>query len=220
MHSILLEVLKRPTDRDRQVNAGPSSLATPCNACVAKALRNEAEPEERPYWLKAVIGTAVHALVESRLSSAVSEIKLSIGHLEGYGEIKGTVDYFDEPDLRDWKGTDRKKRPGLQKAYDHPAPEEGEANTTRASRFKLRGYVGQMHLYGRALVAQGKTVETLTLEFFCRDGVGDDDIFVFQYDYNQEYADAIWARVEYIWEHLYDEEWSSDPDCFPCGVLG
>lgn len=218
MRSILLEVLKEPTDRDRQVNAGPSSLATPCNSCVARALRNEPE-KPSPYWLKAVIGTATHKLAESRLDPSVSEIKLHIGHLEGYGDIRGTVDYFNEPNLRDWKGTDRKKRPGLIKAYDHPAPEEGEANTTRASRFKLRGYVGQMHLYGRALVAQGHKVETLALEFFCRDGVGDDDIFVFEYDYDQEYADAIWSRVEYIWTHLYDEEWSSDVDCFPCTVL-
>lgn len=218
MRSILLELLKEPTDRDRQVNAGPSSLATPCNSCVARALRNEPE-KPSPYWLKAVIGTATHKLAESRLDSSVSEIKLHIGHLEGYGDIRGTVDYFKDGDLRDWKGTDRKKRPGLIKAYDHPAPEEGEANTTRASRFKLKGYIGQMHLYGRALEALGHKVDTVTLEFFCRDGVGDDDIFVFQYDYDPEYAEAIWARVVYIWENLYTQEWEIDPDCFPCTVL-
>jgi len=218
VRSILLEVLKQPTDRDRQVNAGPSVLGSPCNSCVARALRNEPNPSS-PYWLGGVYGTATHKLVESRLDPSVSEIKVHIGHLEGYGDINGTVDYFKDGDLRDWKSTMRKKRPGLQKAYDHPAPEEGEANTTRASRFKLKGYINQEHFYGRALEALGHKVDTLTLEFFCRDGAGDDDIFVFQYDYDPEYAELLWNRVVYIWENLYTREWESDPDCFPCTVL-
>jgi len=218
VRSILLEVLKRPTDRDRQVNAGPSVLGSPCNSCVARALRNEPDMPS-PYWMGGVYGTATHKLVESRLDPSVSEIKVHIGHLEGYGDINGTIDYFKDGDLRDWKSTMRKKKPGLIKAYDHPAPEEGEANTTRASRFKLKGYVSQMHLYGRALEALGHKVDTLTLEFFCRDGVGDDDIFVFQYNYDKDYAELLWGRVEYIWEHLYDEQWTSDVDCFACSVL-
>lgn len=222
MRSVLKEMLKKPTSRDKQVLAGPSSLASGCDACVAHALTNPEESGDRPYWLGAVIGTAVHNLVERRvekhLPGALSEVNLHIGDLEGYGEIRGTVDFYEDGIVRDWKGTDRKKKPGLVKAYDAPTPVEGEPNTAKEARLKLRGYVGQMHLYARALVALGYPVEKVVLEFFCRDGVGDDDIFMMEYDYDPEFAEAVWNRVQYIWNNLYDEAWVSDPYCIACSL--
>lgn len=222
MRSVLREMLKQQTARDKQALAGPSSLASGCDACVAHALTNTPEPKERPYWLGAVIGTAVHLLTEKRvakhLPEALTEVNLHVGDLEGYGEIRGTVDFYENGIVRDWKGTDRKKKPGLLKAYDAPVPVEGEPNTAKEARLKLRGYVGQMHLYARALVALGHPVDQVVLEFFCRDGSGDDDIFTMEYQYDPEFAEAIWNRVVFIWNNLYDEKWASDPYCVACAL--
>jgi hypothetical protein len=215
---MLLELLKQPTARDKQRLAGPSSLASPCDACVAKALKNLPQPEN-DYWLGAVIGTAVHNLVESRApEGALSEVNLHIGDIPGYGEIRGTVDFYMDGVVRDWKGTTRKKRPGLEKGYLNPQPVEGEPLTAMEGRFKIRGYVGQMHLYARALVELGYPVEKVVLEFFCRDGVTDSDIFQMEFDYDPEFAQAVWDRVIYIWENLNDVKWGSDPMCYPCSM--
>lgn len=208
-----------PTKRDKQALAGPSSLGSACDACVARALKGEPEGEHT-YWLGAVYGTAVHALAEERVPllrpNALSEVNLHIGNLEGYGEIRGTVDFYEDRVVRDWKGTMRKTRPGLLKAYEAPLPVEGEPMTVKEARVTVRGYVGQMHLYARALVAEGYPVDKVALEFFCRDGSSDEDIFVLEFDYDPEFADAVWNRVVYIWENLYDQEWATDAYCASC----
>lgn len=216
--SLLLPLLKRETARDKQKFLGPSDLSTPCNLCIARKFRGELDPQG-PYWLGGVIGTAVHALAESRVEEpAKAEMRLVIGEIPGYGIIKGTADYWKDGVLGDWKGTTRKKLPGLKKAYDSPEPVEGETLTTQEGRFKLKGHVGQAHLYGRAMIERGYEVNEIAIEFFCRDGTGDDDIFPVRYPYDPEFAELVWERALFIYEHRYDEDWTSSPWCFACNT--
>lgn len=227
MKSVALELLKQPTARDRQVLAGPSSLGSGCDACVAYALSNP-EREENYYWLGAVIGTAVHLLLEEREkttpggSAALLEHKVVVGEVPGYGVIKGSIDRYETRTRRvvDYKTTLKKHVPSLKKAYENPEPVEGEPLTWKEARLKLRGYVGQLHLYGLALTRAGKKPKTLVLEFICRDGSSDEDIFPFEFDYDLEYAELLWGRVLYIHENLNNPKvkFASDPHCQSCAL--
>ena len=220
--SLLIELFTTPSERDRQVLAGPSVLGSACNRCVWRALsKTEDSWVQSPYWLGAVIGTAVHLLAETKIKATrpdlVAEPKIVIGELEGYGTIKGSTDCYQSRTLTlfDWKGTKRKDKPSLLAAYANMAPVEGEPGTHKKARLKLRNYVGQLHLYGLGMIKAGGTVEKLRIEFFCRDGVGDDDIIVMEFDYDLDFAQALWNRIEYIWNHM-DEEYEAQPHCFPC----
>lgn len=218
---MLIELLKQPSERDKQSKAGPSSLGSCCDRCVQRALRNEPQPLTQ-YWLGAAIGTAVHAMAEKNGirrgdPNALLEVKVEVGDVPGYGIIKGSVDRFeiDTGTVRDYKGTTRKDKPSLLAAYDHMTPQEKEPNTHKKARLKLRNYVGQMSLYGLALSRMGYEVSSLVLEFFCRDGSGDDDIFELEFDYDPAFAQAVWDRVVYIWTHM-DEDYKAQPHCWPC----
>lgn len=224
MKSVALELLKQPTARDRQVLAGPSSLGSGCDACVAYALSNP-EREENYYWLGAVIGTAVHALLEKRSASHQNvflEHLVTIGEIPEYGIIRGSIDRYETRTRRivDYKTTLKKSVPSLKKAYEFPEPQDGEPLTWKEARLKLRGYVGQLHLYGLALTRAGKKPKTLVLEFICRDGSSDEDIFPFEFDYDLEYAELLWGRVLYIHENLNNPKvkFASDPHCQSCAL--
>lgn len=212
-------LLSLATERDKQRLAGPSSLANPCDACVARELRGDTEPSQRTYWLGAVIGTAIHGLIETRVQApAEAEIRLTIGEIPGYGTIKGTADYYEPGLLGDWKSTTRKKLPAIKKAYDAPEPVAGESLTTKEARAKLKGYLGQTHLYGRAAIAGGREVQEIVIEFICRDGTGDNDIVALRYPYDPEFAEAVWNRVLYIWDNIERDDWESDPYCYTCST--
>lgn len=217
------ELFDTPTDRDRQTKIGPSLMGSPCNRCIARGLSGGTAGELGPFVMGGKIGTAIHSDLEAagrrRFPNDRYEIKLPIGTIPGYGLIKGTIDRVDMKRriVVDYKSTTKKKVPGLMKAYDAPAPVEKEPNTAKEARFKLRGYVGQGHLYARAVEdAFGIEIEGIALSFVPRDAVTLDDLFQLDYDYDRAFADAIWDRVVYIWDNLNTEEWASDPYCYSC----
>ena len=112
LRSVLLEMLKRPTARDKQRLIGPSSLGNPCDYCLAQELLEGAsdedvEPEDRPYWLGAVLGTATHMLLEDRVPKGCkAESRVTIGEIPGYGVVSGSTDLMrlKENQVVDWKG--------------------------------------------------------------------------------------------------------------------
>lgn len=219
------ELLAQETERDKQKLIGPSLMGSPCDLCVARGLMGEEDPRS-PYWVGGVIGTAIHALLEERGRAAFPEDMheqkgLVIGEIPGYGVIKGTADRVAVVDraLVDYKSTMKKKLPGFKKAYEAPEPVEGEPNTAKESRFKLVGYVGQGHLYARAVIEQfGHEIDTIVISFIPRDASTEEDLVQYEYEYDPEYAEIVWNRVVYIWENLYDENWQSDPNCYACNT--
>jgi len=95
---IALELLHEPTERDKQSKVGASNFSQPCARCLAEELMVSAESTNRsnPYWLGAVVGTAVHNMADVRVQKLHPEWEpeqsLTLGVLEGYGEIKSTND--------------------------------------------------------------------------------------------------------------------------------
>jgi hypothetical protein len=108
---LAVELLKAPTERDLQVKIGASNLAQPCARCLADALLASRDDQDRPYWLGAVLGTATHNYLESRIKSMHPEMeperRVVLGEIPGYGVVKSTTDlYIGEPHFQvvDWKG--------------------------------------------------------------------------------------------------------------------
>ena len=105
--------------------------------------------------------------------------------------------------------------------------------------FKVTGYYDQLQLYGLGLERNGIPVDRLSIVFIARD----DTMFfdnpamdryddpkalhgthVLSFNYNREYALAVWERAVTIWERIQAGETPSDfnrhAQCFPCGIDG
>lgn len=123
---LAIDLLRAETDRDRQVRVGASNLSNGCQFCLASNLLgfDRATSEGGRAWGGRVLGTSIHATLESRMREAMKanrngfaerftgariEQKLSIGTLGTYGDIYSTPDLVlpDRGDghVFDWKGT-------------------------------------------------------------------------------------------------------------------
>lgn len=216
--SYALEVLKKPSQRDKQVKVGASNISNPCDRCLADDLIG-VERKQGPYWLGARIGTAIHrALEEDAPDNVQTELRVTLGEIPGYGTVESTLDLY-EPDtktVRDHKTTTRDKLKRIKRALDGGNADEGTV-------FKVVTYITQAMLYGWALKKTGAEVERVGLEFICRDGTGDNDIFSWETDYDEETAVEAWERAVEIYakvgagEDLNQFEWH--PSCYYCSVL-
>lgn len=230
---LALELLKEPTDRDKQVKIGASQFSSPCTYCVAEALitsYNAIHGDEREetssntYWLGAVIGTAIHAYLESREKgndNYLIETKVVIGELEDYGVIKSTLDlYVKSLNLVvDWKTTTREKLRWLKQVVLLDE-EENEPDQLAQARFTMRKYVAQAMIYAWALTKLGYSVDSIALAFICRDGKTDSDVWSHEVPYSTEYAEAVWQRLENIWDYVknggqLEDSWRHEM-CYTC----
>lgn len=214
VRQLVLDLLKKPTERDEQTKIGPSSIGDPCDYCVAHKLLAHKQKQNK-YWLGAVLGTSMHALLEDRANNAdtdesrfgglrggFTEGKVVIGNLEGYGIIKGSIDLYIDNRIIDYKSSKRDK----------------------VARYKLDGvpnqYIIQQSLYAWGLTKEGYDVRRLALAFVNRDGVGDSDVWVYSWDYDEQVAVDAWARLEKIWNFIQDggdvETLESDAHCYYC----
>lgn len=214
--SVARELLKKQTARDKQVLTGPSALGSACDACVALAL-SPAVPGDNYYWVGAAIGTAVHDLLEKRARrqrNVLLEHKVTVGEIPNYGIIRGSVDRFENKTgtVRDFKGTTRDKFPAMRNAY------AGDLATLVAqeAQHKIEGYLGQMHLYGLGLHNEGYEVNQVAIDFFARDGKTDADFLEMKYDFDLDFAHAVWERALYIHKNLGKEKFASHPHCIGC----
>ena len=219
------DLLKTPTDRDKQRTIGPSGLGNPCDKCLAEALSGPIENEQNRWWLGAKIGTAAHAYIETETVALddpdiIPETKVTVGELEGYGVIKGTCDLYDKKARRpvDWKTTTREKLKWIKRALTEDATAYDVEALVKA-RYKVMGYIAQVHLYARGLIAAGKSVESVALVFLCRDGLTDDDIWGHTIPYSPELSDMVWNRAQSL-VGVDPETQESDPNCFRCLTLG
>lgn len=224
---IVLELLKRPTERDKQVKVGASNFSRLCARCLADDLTagQESEVYDSPYWAGAVIGTAIHNLLESRVQEMypdwLPEQKLILGQLPGYGVVKSTTDLYIPEDrhLIDFKTTSKKKLVFIREALTTEGNKYDISDVAEA-RYKVAGYLNQVMSYGRGLTLAGHVVESVSLVFICRDGVGDKDIWSHTVPYDSEQAEAVWDRLERLWEWLQEgnspEDLDSHPQCWTC----
>lgn len=145
------------------------------------------------------------------------ETKVTVGELEGYGVIRGSADslWLDERHLIDFKTTMRDKLTWIKLALQ-TEPGELEMGKLVSTRHKVAGYIAQTHLYAKGL----GNVDKITLVFICRDGSTDSDIWSYTMDYDPEYADKVWGRLEAIWKALQDgrepDTFASHPECYTC----
>lgn len=212
-------VLKRDDARGKQRKIGPSEIGTPCTYCLAERLLG-IKPPQGPYWLGARIGTACHQAVEEGsmdIPGVLPETKVAVGELAGYGVIKGTADtqWVEQNHLLDLKTTTKSKLKVLKDVL-RTEPSEYDTSAIRAARFKIKGYLGQLHLYGRGIGG----IEDMSIVFLCRDGSTDSDIWSWSTKYQPEYAEKVWGRLEAVWAALQSgrelDTFVQHTDCYTC----
>lgn len=206
-------LLKQQTARDKQIKVGASNLSSPCGRCLAHDLAGVQRNISSKWWLGAVIGTATHGLLEERATkdkNNLSEHRVSIGAIPGYGEVKSTLDLYRIKERRvvDFKTTTRDKLGPLKRAHAEE-PDEFDTDSVRSARFKLTQYWNQVMLYGKGMVEAGYPVDTVSIVFVCRDGKTDTDIWGIDAVFDPDRADAVWSRTLTIWEWL---QAGGDPD--------
>lgn len=220
-----LQLLREPTARDKQSKIGASNLSTLCTRCLADDLLG-VKREQSQWWLGAVIGTAIHALLEERGRldpDVLTEYKLTLGELPGYGVIKSTMDLYHKPSATvvDYKTSDKEKLGFIKRAL-LDEPDEFEVSKVTDARFKVAGYMNQAMSYGRGMVLAGFDVRQVSLIFVCRDGSGDKDIWSHTVPYDVEQADKVWLRLEKLWAWLqegYDpRKLPSHANCYYCNT--
>ena len=224
---LLLELLKEPTERDKQTTVGASNFSQLCARCLADELLASAASTvyDNPYWLGAVEGTAVHDLLDARVRVMhpewEPEQKLTLGELIGYGVIKSRADLYipEHRQCHDHKTTTRAKLVHIKEALT-TEPTEFDSTTVVEARYKCSGYINQLLSYGRGLILAGKPVDVVSLGFICRDGVGDSDIWGWSMPYDAEAADMVWERLERLWAWLQKgndpNELTSATGCYVC----
>ena len=209
----VIDVLKTPTDRDKQKLIGPSGLGTLCTRCLADHLLNGQFDETNRYWLGSVVGTSIHELFSSRVqndNNVLSEFKVEIGEISGYGKIKGTTDLYvrSEKMIVDLKSTTRKKLAMYRRVLLDSDPSASLASY----RHTINGYVNQTMVYGWGVSRQGLPVKKVAIAFIPRDGTGGSDIWTWTTAYNQERAEQVWNRAVALWEWL---QAGNNPDTLP-----
>ena len=221
---LTLDLLKNPSERDKQHKVGASQIANPCDYCLGSALKvgGESKNASNRWWLGARIGTAIHSALESEeekhidrpmsyhfdaLEGAQIEERIVLGVIPGYGVIGS------KPDLVLTKHN---------QLIDHKT-----STKAKIARYKLDGvpvaYVYQTQLYAWGLNKSGITIERISLNFIARDGTQDSDIWVTSFDYDESVAVKAWERLESIWNYIQGHAVStlaSHPDCFQCSVNG
>lgn len=219
------DLLKSPTQRDKQVRVGASNLSNGCARCLAENLLDgSSDNAESPYWLAPVIGTAVHALVENRghneevlrsLGVApdewLTEFRVTLGTIPGYGVVKSTSDGFHIPSgtVVDLKTTDRDKLGFIKRAILDP-PSDYEVTKVAEARFKVANYFRQTQLYGLGVENAGYNPRACALVFICRDGKLDKDIWPYTIPYDREEALRVLDRGAKLWGWLQEEGHTPD----------
>ena len=221
---LTLDLLKNPSERDKQRKVGASQIANPCDYCLGRALKQggESKNQHNRWWMGARIGTAIHNALEHEeeqhidrprsyhfdaLEGAVIEERITLGTIDGYGVIGS------KPDLVLVKHNH---------LIDHKT-----STKLKIARYKLDGvpvaYKYQTQLYAWGLNKQGTPIERISLNFIARDGSTDDDVWVTSFDYDEAVALHAWTRLEMIWEFIQTHEVNelqSHEDCFDCNMSG
>lgn len=202
--AVIHEITKK-TARDKQRRVGPSDLGG-CPRCLAEKMLGEGDGFGDDFSLYPWIGTAVHHYLEySTFPGAQHELRVSVGEIPGYGEIKGTTDLLlpwdDGATVLDWKIV------ALKRIRD----------------FRVNGvskqYRYQVQMYGKGAVNEGFNVDSVAICFIPRDSQNVNEIWVHEEAYQPEMVDRVMLRAEKIYQQALAkgvDSIPSDDDCYTC----
>lgn len=218
---LVIDLLRNKSERDLQAKIGASEIGNPCDYCVANRLLGKKQKDNQ-YWLGAKLGTSMHNELEAEaskflvrsidykfrpLEGALLEHKIELGTIDGYGTVKSKPDVVltKHNHLLDYKSSLKKK----------------------VAKYKLDGvpmqYIYQQQLYAWGLNKAGIKITRISLVFVNRDGSGDDDVWIYSFDYDESLALKAWDRLSLLWKWLeagHDiETLQSDPGCFYCNQV-
>lgn len=221
------QVLLKPTDRDKQRTVGASNMSTACTRCLADDMLNTPRPQGI-YNMGAVVGTAIHAYLEDYNTDpdAQMEMRVHLGDIPGYGEIKSTTDLYlpNEKAVLDFKTTTRDKMARYQKVAEHE-PDEMSPDSHKAARSTMDQYFRQAQLYAWGVEQKGLPVSKVGIIFVCRDGqVVDRDIWSPPMrEYRREIAEAVFNRTVNLWDYLKGggevDKLTQDEYCYFCNAV-
>ena len=223
----IIRELTKPSERDKQRKVGPSELGDLCERCLAEKLLGVHE-EEKTHPLAPMIGTAFHLYLENviGLKDYLKETKVTVGTIEGYGDISGTCDGFDVSTghVVDYKVLSKKKIKAFSSATFFNEEHDPEFYSDSATEGQLKKYYYQMMLYGLGMENAGYEVHHCSLILFARD-VSVESVMTGSHElcfkYNREAALNVLERANQIFkwatknkDHL--EELDSHAGCYYC----
>lgn len=177
--------------------------------------------------LAPLIGTAFHAYLEYLIDDPnyLTETRVEVGEIEGYGQISGTMDCFSIKHKQgiDWKVLGSKKIKGFMNTITHTP--DGNLLFDENSQYyaNLKQYYYQLQLYGRGMKNNGLEVEWLSLVMFPRDATIhtiEQDVKEIRFRYNPKIADVVLLRATKLYEWLKSgeplDELESEKNCYTC----
>jgi hypothetical protein len=229
---MFIQVMTAPTARDQQTVIGASDLSNQCDHCLALALagvKRESMIGEKT-WMGRTFGTAIDHYTEERGTAQPALLggdvefqkRVIIGHIPGYGDVPGSIDWTLPNQLVDMKSSTKKKsallqdyfqslgimRVGLKPHWEHQKrgnykldlgsgmsaslSERDYQAEMKGMAYKVNGYFGQLCLYGLGCANAGIPVQRATILFVNRDGVG-----FFDVPHHADYVNP--ARKHDVW---------------------
>lgn len=223
----IIKELTKPSERDRQRKVGPSELGDLCERCLAEKLL-DVHQDEKTHPLAPMIGTSFHMYLENviGLKDYLKETKVTVGSIDGYGDIQGTCDGFDitTGHVVDYKVLSKKKIKAFSSATFFDEDHNPEFFSDSLTEGQLKKYFYQMMLYGLGMENAGYEVNHASLILFPRDCTvesvmsGSHELC---FKYKREAALNVLERASQIFtwadenrDHL--EELYSHPGCYYC----
>ena len=208
----IMDTITNPGQRSAQASIGPSEIASPCDYCVGRALCRkypeywwEATPYRGDHSHKAWIGTAIHEKLDRDHPHGEHEERLFIHHLEGYGDIYGHSDLYQEDTSVDYKTRDLNVIDEIR--LDGPKSSEV--------------YQIFMYAYGQELA--GRDVKDVMVVYIPRDTNDPDEVEFVVAPYDRRVALKALARLEEIWDkvrnHRGNELQRDTENCYPCSRI-
>ena len=202
----IIKELTKPSERDKQRKVGPSELGDLCERCLAEKLLG-IHQDEKTHPLAPMIGTAFHLYLENviGLKDYLKETKVTVGTIEGYGDIRGTADGFYVPTghVVDYKVLSKKKI----KAFSSATFFDEDRNPEFYSDSMTEGQVNHVSL---VLFPRDCTVESVMAASheLC-------------FKYNRKAALAVLERANQIFKWADENrdnlgELGSHPGCYYC----
>lgn len=223
----IIKELTKPSERDKQRKVGPSELGDLCERCLAEKLLG-IHQDEKTHPLAPMIGTAFHLYLENviGLKDYLKETKVTVGTIEGYGDIHGTADGFDTETghVVDYKVLSKKKIKAFSSATFLDEERNPEFYSDSMTEGQLKKYYYQMMLYGLGLENAGYEVNHVSLVLFPRDCTVESVMAASHelcFKYNRKAALAVLERANQIFKWANENrdnlgELGSHPGCYYC----
>ena len=175
-----------------------------------------------------MIGTAFHLYLENviDLKGYLKETKVTVGTIDGYGDISGTCDGFDTTagHVVDYKVLSKKKIKAFSSATFFDEDRNPEFYSDSRTELQLKKYFYQMMLYGLGMENSGHEVNYCSLILFPRDCTIESVLqgsheLCFKYD--RAAALAVLERANQIFQWANENcdliwQLDSHPGCYYC----